>query len=157
MNKEYRNESWTAGMLLGLYGLLIVALLLLVFAGARLYRGAERTRQENTTRRSATAYLQGKLVSYDMAEGLRIEQGTFGSVLYLQEPMEGYETRVYLHEGKLMEELSPVSRALDPDNADVICDLNSFTVTPQSDNLLLVTADGKQCYVCIGSEGGVVR
>lgn len=155
MNKQYRNESWTAGMLLGLYALLIVALLLLVFVGARLYRTTERTKRANSAQRNAVAYVQGKLAGYDEMGVVTLKNGTYGTVLVLREKGDRYETKIYLYEGKLVEELSAAGSEIDPSRAVSVCAVNAFEVEQASPTLLQVRVDGQLCYVCIRNEGGV--
>ena len=140
-------------MLMLLYSALILALLVLVYAGASLYSSAALSQQANADRRSALSFVQSQ------AAGCRVnvvlKQGSEGQILCLPEDGTDYETRIFLHDGKLRTAFVPKDLPVDADLGDVICPLESFELSWQSDCLLKISADGVEGYA--GCRRGEVK
>ncbi|MEA4966202.1 MAG: DUF4860 domain-containing protein [Oscillospiraceae bacterium] len=147
-----REESRTAWAPPLLYAMMLVAALLLTVCGARLYGAITERREETNLRRAGLAYAQSKIASADESGSVAVADGPEGDLLLLREGNSGYETRIYLYQGALREELSPAGSALAPDTAQTICAASSFSVTGQT--LLTITVDGVQALCCLRSEGG---
>ena len=140
-------------MLMLLYSALILALLVLVYAGASLYSSAALSQQANADRRSALSFVQSQ------AAGCRVnvvlKQGSEGQILCLPEDGTDYETRIFLHDGKLRTAFVPEDSPVDADLGDAICPLESFVLSWQSDSLLKISADGAEGFA--GCRRGEVK
>ena len=134
----------TSFMLMLLYSALILALLVLVYAGASLYSSAALSQQNNADRRSALSFVQSQAAG--CRENVRLEQGSEGQILCLPEDGTDYETRIFLHEGKLRTAFVPKASPADADLGDAVCPLESFALSWQSDSLLKISADGAEGF-----------
>ena len=135
------------------YGVLIAAILLLAYGGGRLYRSVSEARTRNEAVRGTLAYLQSQVAAND-AGGVRIESGPDGDMLVLPLESGDYQTMIYLSEGKLMEELSPVGARPDPTRAQAISDVSSFSVSFAGNRALKLCVDGRTALVSLHAEGG---
>ena len=140
-------------MLMLLYSALILALLVLVYAGASLYSSAAFSQQHNADRRSALSFVQSQVAA--CRENVWIRQGTEGQILCLPEDGTSYETRIFLHDGKLKTSFVPKDAPLDAQDGDAVCPLESFALSWQSDSLLKISADGVEGYA--GCRRGEVK
>ena len=139
-------------MLMLLYSALILALLVLVYAGASLYSSAVLSQQANADRRSALSFVQSQAAG--CRENVRLEQGAERQILCLPEDGTEYETRIFLHDGKLRTVFVPTYAPLDSDLGDAVCPLESFALSWQSDTLLKISADGAEGFAaCRRGEG----
>ncbi len=130
--------------------LLIAALVLTVFA-ARIYGSITEGREENNALRSTLAYVQTRLAATEYKDGVHVEEGSEGSVLVLREGESGYETRIYLYEGQLREELSPCGSPLSPDEANCLTAAESFSITEEA-GVLRISIDGRQALSALRTE-----
>lgn len=145
----------TSFMLLALYALLIVALLVLVVSGAKLYGSAVDDREAHALSRSALSFVQSQTAACEGKLGAYLAEGPEGSMLCLPEPDGRFETRIYLYENALRAELSEKSAPVSPENSETICALAQFDLSWESENLLKITADGRQAYAAVA--GGEAR
>lgn len=137
-----------------LYAMILLAALFLTLFGAQLYRAVTNEKTQNDLQRSALAYTQSKLQAVDAAGGIQIVDGPEGDVLLLAEGDSGYETRIYLWEGAIREELSLCGSALSPETALSICTAGSFTAVQSAPSLLTITVEGRDALCYLRSEGG---
>lgn len=133
------------------YAELILALLVLTAAGAKLYGSALSARQLHSHQRLALSYLQSQALGFS-GENLQTVPGPEGDMLVLREASGEYETRIYVYDGNLRSEFSPVGSAVMPENSQTICPLGTLTLHWDSPSLLIVRADGMEAAVC--SRGG---
>ena len=131
-------------MLMLLYSALMLALLVLVYAGASLYSSAALSQRTNADRRSALSFVQSQAAA--CRENVVLRQGTEGPILCLPEDGTDYETRIFLHEGKLKTSFVPKDSPLDAQDGDAVCPLESFALSWQSDSLLKISADGAEGF-----------
>lgn len=147
--KEKRASSL---MLLLLYSLLILALLVLTVAGARLYRQALSAHEEQSRQRGALSYIQSQASLCQGQGQIRLENGPEGDMLCLKEPDSVYETRIYQYENTLRTEFSRQDQPLMLENSEVVCPLDTLELDWENRELLRVTADGRQAWVWV--QGG---
>lgn len=141
----------TSLMLLVLYTLLIAALLILTVFGARLYAAAVQAQNRHGQDRSALAFLQSQLQSFEA--GVSLKEGPEGTMLCLSEGDSGYETRIYLYDNALRTQLWDPSSPFLPEAGEKICGLSSLTLEWETPELLKITADGRFAYAhCPGGE-----
>ena len=131
--------------------LFIVIILLVVFAASS-YRHSTVLRDNNDNYRAVLSYAvtavkdhgSGAVEPRDYAgcPGLSIDAGS------------GYEHRLYLKDGKLLEEYAKNDMAADPENAAVIGETDRFEVSYITDSVLEIRTDLGTAYVDTGRQGG---
>ena len=136
-----------------LYAVILIAALALTALCALLCRTLAESRSANYHLRSTLAYTQTRLEAADTAGGVRLASGPEGTALLLAAGDSGYETRIYLYDGALREELSPQDQPFDPEHAQILCAAESFSVT-EDGGLFLIQADGMQARAALHAEGG---
>ena len=144
----------TSLMLLLLYALLILALLIWVVSGARLYTNALEMKELHSEQRGALAFVQSQVAANGGAGNISIRETTNGTMLCLKEQETAYETRIYASEGWLYAEFTKTDAETQPDRAVQICAVSGFAVSWQTDRLLRITADGRTAYACSDGGGG---
>ena len=92
----------TSLILLALYAILILALLVLVVAGAGLYSKTVAARACHDSQRLALAYIQSQTAGH--GNQVRTADMAFGQALLLSEG-EDLETVIYLYDGQLRTQL----------------------------------------------------
>lgn len=137
-----------------LYTIIIIAVLVLSIIGANLCRDLAVGRDGNYKLRSSLSYIQNKISSADEEGGVRIATNDDSTVLYLAEA-EGFETRIYLYEGNIVEELSLATSELSPALAQAVCEAETFTVSSEEGGVLKIEIDGLCAYSSVNSKGGV--
>lgn len=142
--KEKRAASM---MLLLLYSLLILALLVLTVAGARLYRQALDAHAEQSRQRGALSYIQSQAALCQGQGQISLEDGPEGTMLCLNEPDSDFETRIYQYADTLRTEFSRQDQPVMPENSEVVCALDSLELHWENEKLLCITADGRQAWV----------
>lgn len=144
-------KQTTPVMLLLLHALLITALLLLTVAGARLYSAALNARDAHAARRLALSYIQSQTTGFS-GDRVSVQPGPEGDMLVLKEADGDYETRIFLYQGSLCADFSPAGSALNPEDGQRICALESLSLQLE-DGLLRITAQGNEGYVFCGGGG----
>ena len=142
-----KEKNGTSLMLLLLYGLLILALLLLSGAGARLYGQAISAHESQSRQRGALSYIQSQAALCQGEGQARLEEGPEGPVLCLSEPDSDYETRIYQYDHGRRTEFSRREQPVTPENSEAVCALDSLALGWAEEDLLSVTADGRQAWV----------
>lgn len=148
-------KQTTSLMLLFLYAMLIVALLILVVAGARLYGGVLDSKNDRSNSRAALSYVQTQSAGFSGSR-VTLRQGPEGTMLCLAELEEDYETRIYLYDHALRSEFAAVEVPVDPAVSQKICELNEFSICWQDmgNGLLCIDADGSIGYAYCAGGGG---
>lgn len=120
-----RPKDPAAACALALFGLLLGCMLALSAFGAQVYRALTAAQARNNASRAALSYVSARLRAADTAGAVALGAGPEGPALLLRE--EGYETRIYLYEGCLVEEYAAAGSALAPQNAQIIARTGSFS------------------------------
>lgn len=136
------------------YAELILALLVLTAAGAKLYSSALLARQEHSHQRLALSYLQSQALGFS-GSAMMTAPGPEGDMLVLREADGHFETRIYVYDGRLCSEFSPVDSAVSPAGSQTICPLEELTLQWDSPTLLRITADRIEGSIC--SRGGLTQ
>lgn len=139
---------------MALFGLMLACVLGLMALGSGLYGGVARSMTANNAARASLRYLTTSVRAADTAGSLRLEDGPEGGMLVLAEPDTGYETRIYLWDGQLMEEYAPAGSAAAPQNAQPVCACTRFDVSFSGDRLLVLTTDQGTARVALRCEKG---
>jgi hypothetical protein len=170
--------AWNSIFAMILYAVLISILMILVYAGARIYRSEDSDRQRASHIRKTTAYIENKLMEGDSAGGISVikkeDKVSFGSdetdangsadndcritgdALKIKEEDSNYATLIYLYDGKLCEELTRTGNGYDPKRASIICEADSFTVSEEN-GIITTVIDGNKSVYAIRSEKGTEK
>lgn len=129
------------GLLLFLiYGMFAVFSLLLVVAGAGVYRRIVSVSEENTRVRAAFSYIANKVRIKGGAEDMVwLEERDGLPVLALVQDVEGYETCIYYYDGKLCEIFQEAGQAFSPEAGEKIMEAEDFKIEETDTGQLLVS------------------
>ena len=145
----------TPAFSLALFALMLGCILWLTALGAGLYGQLEASRSANEQSRAALGSLVTRVRSGDAAGAVRLDEGPEGDMLVLTDPDSGYEFRIYLAEGWLVEQFCAATAATDPAAAQPLAPARKFTARWQSAALLRLTVDGATADAALRSaEGG---
>lgn len=141
---------------IGIAALFLIGFFLLLIFGAQNYRGAVAAQHANDDSRVLLSYVSTCLKSCDGEGCVEIRQDGDSSVLVIADGDTGFASRLYLLDGKLVEEYAETDAPLDPENAEIIGETGVFLVEEVQDGLLAVTTDAGKSYVYVRSKGGVL-
>ncbi len=90
-----------------LFAIIVLSLLFLVMTGTGLYSAVVDSQTRNREARAALSYLAARVHAADAAGAVSVGEGPEGAALLLRENADGetYETRIYLYEGALREDM----------------------------------------------------
>ena len=139
-----------------LFGLLLACVLGLVQLGSGLYKALAQGQQSNDAARSSLSYLSTRVRSGDRLGALRLGEGPEGVALILTESAEegGYETRIYLYQGNLMEDYAPAGSPLAPSEAQPVANTGCFEAEFAQPGLLRFTTGEGTAWVALRSGEG---
>ncbi len=125
---------------------LFVVILMLVVFSASSYQNATVRQSDHDNARAVLSYVatavhgngQGEVKPQDLEgnPGLSIADGD-----------TGYEQRIYLHEGELLQEYGKAGAGIDPEHAMVIGKAREFDVSYVNDDVLQIRTDLGTSYV----------
>ena len=145
----------TPAFSLALFVLMLGCILWLTALGAGLYGSLEASRTANEQTRAALGSLVARVRSGDAAGAVRLDSGPEGDMLVLTEQESGYEFRIYLAQGWLVEQFCAADAATDPAAAQPLAPAQEFTAQWAAPALLRLTVDGKTADAALRSaEGG---
>lgn len=115
--------------------------LIIAVAGAKVYSRVNSTAKENDAKRTALAYVAGKLRAGDKRDCVAVSTVDGISVLSIISEYDSgsYTTYLYCSNGGLREYFSASGRAFNAASGDIILDVDSVEFT-QSGALITVTA-----------------
>lgn len=127
--------------------LFLVIILLVVFSAVS-YRNGTESKTANDNSRAVMSYVttavkdnQGSRVE------IRNDGGTKGIAII--DDQAGFERRIFVKDGKLLEEYIKIGSGISPGNALVIGKVNSFDAAYAEKNLLRIRTDQGTSYVRI--------
>lgn len=129
---------------LTLFGIILLAVLILVTVGTQVYKMVVEAQVDSDERRAGLSYLSARVRAADVKDSVLLREGPEGTALVLlEEDSDGsvYETRIYLYEGRLVEEYAMAGGEFSPDNAVAVAETESFLPVFTRDNLLEITTD----------------
>lgn len=145
--------------LLGLYTIGIAALflagfLLLVVFGARTYQNTVLVQNDNNTKRAMISYLAacGKAGEFGK---ISVSESGDGPVLVIEDGDTGYAQRIFLHDGKLMEDYNRTQAPVSGEQGQVIGETGIFKIHERSGSVLEIETDAGR--VLIDTERGEKR
>ena len=113
-------------LMLLLFGVFAVCVLIVLLTGARAYRGLTERDRAAYDRRTCVQYIATKVRQGDLTGGVAVE--TFGDAgaLCLKDP-DGFVTRLYCHDGWLMELYTFADAQLEPQDGERIMPLEGLS------------------------------
>ena len=154
--KQLKTGSLLALMLFGVFGACVLLVLLL---GADIYQNISERDRRVYENRTAVQYLTTKVRQADFADGIAVADFDRRDALVLRETIDGteYETKLYCHEGWLMELYAASDSGLFPADGERILELKELEVS-LADGFLqaeLTMPDGEvqQLSLMLRSEG----
>ena len=144
---KHREEQSSAGIIHGLtIAVLFAVILLLVVFSAASYQGVTAARDGNDHRRAVLSYVTTAVHNNGKGEVFPREiEGSQGIVI--KDGDTGYEQRIYMKDGKLLQEYLRSSDPSDPKHALVIGEVSEFAVDYASDDVLSISTDAGTSYV----------
>lgn len=143
-----------------LVGVFAILAMLLAVIGINAYQSViDRTQLINETRASVS-YVTNKIRSGDIAERVHVREYDGGDMLIIgQESLdETYETRIYLYDGTLREQLyDSYDEEFYPEDGEVLIDVMDFAVEWINENLVgmkITTMDGRTHSVAVAIRTG---
>lgn len=143
---------------IGMAALFMTGFFLLVVFGAEIYGSIVSGQNGNNEERSVLAYIAAEVKSGDQTGGIEVFHGEGSDVLIIRDDPENseYAVRVYLRNGRLMEDYGRVSGELNPGSALALGKTQTFQVEAVDGNTLSISTDEGRVLVSLKSEGGIV-
>ena len=116
------------------YSLMLALLFVVVIFSCHGFLVSTESRTENYDMRSSLSYITNKVKSFDAAGSVEVIDSR---ILVLRDITEKgiYETRIYIEDGKIMEEYSKAEKPISPEKGTVVGLAETFSVS--LNNLLL--------------------
>ena len=142
MLNKHRHRLNSAPFSLALFVLMLGCVLVLAAFGAQVYRALTENQSRNNGVRASLSYVAARLRAADEDGAVSILPGPQGDALILADTGEetGYETRIYVFDGQLMEEYTACQSDFDPSMAQAVARTDTFVVEMES-GLVSVTTD----------------
>ena len=151
-----KNSSPMTAYMIGIMALFMAGFLLLVFFGARTFRGAARGQEGNYNARNLVGYISTCVKARDRTGAVSVRDSAYGDVLVIKDGSKGYALHIYKYDGKLVEEFSKLDAEPRPEKATVIGDTGLFDAKLEG-SLLTVRTDAGTAQVRLRAttEGGL--
>ena len=137
---------------MALMGVFFVALMAGLASGAALYRRATQAQQAAYDLHLQSGLLTNVIRGGDLAGAVGEGEGPEGRALVLRRRLTSntYETRIYLYEGNVVQELSVAGRPFDPKGATTLLASRTFDFS-LAGSLLTITTDAGSFDVALRS------
>ena len=139
MKREKIQHHMDGLLLLLLFGVFAVCVLPVLLTGAKAYRRLTLRDQEAYSRRTCVQYIATRVRQGDMEGAVTVEPFGEGDALVMAK--DGYVTRVYWHDGWLMEMYAGEDVQLAPEDGEKIMELDGLAMSMDG-GLLTVEVDG---------------
>lgn len=140
---------------IGIAALFLAGFFLLVLFGALTYRNTVRSRNANYEVRGLTAYLTTATRANDSADSLRVyDDPAVGQVISVADGDSGFAFRIYRYDGHLVEDYNEADFDLNPEDAQIIGDTQTFAVEAAADGLWAVYTDAGRALIGLRSTEG---
>jgi len=150
-----RKEASSRAFTITLMAVFFVALMAGLAAGVNIYRSVAQVQQSANDIRLESGLLANSVHVADEADAIEVGEGPEGKALVLLERLSSgtYETRIYRHQGNIVQEYAIAGRDYAPERAQVLAPSANFDFTLDG-NLLTVTTDQGSFNVALRSEQG---
>lgn len=127
-----------------LFALFIVVLLLALVCGTNVYRDLYDTSQRIAQQRAATALIANTVKAVDTQGAVFEGPGPEGPALVMRETIDSqvYETRLYEHQGSIVQEYALAGSDYNPERASVLVESSTFGFVYEGGLLTIWTDDG---------------
>ena len=136
MKRQGTRHQMDGLLMLLLFGVFAVCVLAVLLTGAKAYRGLTERDQAAYDRRTCVQYIATRVRQGDIEGGITVEP--FQDTTALCVTQDGYVTRVYWHDGYLMELYTSEGAELYPEDGERIMPLESLALTMEDE---LLTAE----------------
>lgn len=140
---KQRSNKQHSGKLLSVmtFFLFTAAMLLVILAGAKVYKSIVRSGTLRFERRTVSQYLSARIHQADAVDALLIEEFGDGDALVIQEELDGdtYRTIIYSHDGWLRELFCAEESRLSPADGEKLMPLRSVAFSKKEDGILVQT------------------
>lgn len=158
MKRQGTRRQMDGLLMLLLFGVFAVCVLIVLLAGARAYRGLTERDGAAYDRRTCLQYLTARVRQGDLAGGVTVEPFGDGAALCMWDP-EGFVTRVYCHDGWLMELYTFEDAELEPQDGEKVLPLEGLDLTLEDGFLTAEVRQGEGVTDALrlslrGGEGG---
>jgi len=153
--KKKENQFSTGLIIIGITAFFLGCFFLLLIFGTGIYRGIVSRQSENQMERALSSYLL--TVSRNGEAGIQMgvmEDGR--QVLIVEDGDSGYGSRIYLHEGYLVEDYGKIDGAYYPDLAIRIGENDRFAIEMIKEDLMKIETVKGNVYLHLRN-GEVVR
>ncbi len=133
-----------------LLAVFFVTLLLALVAGVGVYQHVSNTQAANVARREGLDLIANIVRANDSKGSIAAGEGPEGRSLVIVESLDSgtYETRLYLYEGKIVQEYSMQGTEYTPGKASTVTESQTFTFN-YTDGILSITTDQGTCEVAL--------
>ena len=141
-NKKERKLSTIAALML--FAVFAVGVLMVLLGGAKLYRTLVQRDVTAYDSRTCSQYLLSKLRQAPAPGAVEICQFGDAEALGIKQVIDGdtYVTRIYCHDGWLMELFSLSEGEFSPEDGEKVLPASGLEVTQQGDLLIIAVVDG---------------
>lgn len=159
MRKQGIRHRLDGLLMLLLFGVFAACVLVVLMTGARAYRGLTERDQAAFDRRACVQYIATRVRQGDRTGGITVEPFGDTAALRLDDSEAGCVTRLYCHDGWLMELYALAEVELEPQDGEMIMPLEGLALTLE-DGLLTAELQMEEgitdtLYLCLRSEEGV--
>ena len=136
-------------------GVFFIALLLALISGVTVYRSVSDNAKATDTLRQGAGLICNAVHANDAKEAIAVGKGPEGRSLVIVESLKSgtFETRFYLHQGKVLQEYSTAGSPYNPETASVVTNSSRF-VFGYEHGLLSVTTDQGTAEVALRAQQG---
>lgn len=139
-----------------IYVLFVLSLLVALIVGASTYQHVQDVKSSTDDNRTALALLANYVRAGDVAGAVGQGKGPEGKSLVLTETSDAgsYETRIYLYQGKIMQEYAIAGSPYDPARAAEVVSSQTFDFSYADSGLLTIVCDQGTTQVALRSSQG---
>lgn len=143
MRRQRIRHQMDGLLMLLLFGVFAVCVLAVLMTGAKAYRGLVDRDQAAYDRRTCVQYIATKVRQGDATGAVRVEDFHGENALRLNDSEAGCVTRLYCHDGWLMELYTFSDAELEPQDGEKIMPLEGLTLTLEDGLLTAVLQMGE--------------
>ena len=155
--KRASGSTLSGVLALILLAVLSISVLLTLLGGTRVYQNLTRQGQEDYNRRTCLQYLSTKLRQAQTPDSLELKPFGDGDALFLLERYGSrtFVTRIYCHDGWLMELFSIADESFSPEDGERILPLDGLRIQ-EKPGVVEIEAlyQGQAWRICHATEGG---
>lgn len=140
-----RRNAWIANYasMLALFCIFIIGSLTLMNVGVHVYKNIVENNAENFRLRASLSYVATKVRQFDTADTVFVQEEEGVPMLVFQEELEGsiYLTKIYCHDGKMMELFQEEGLEHDLKDGFEMMELDELWIEQQGNKILLTAMD----------------